>query len=150
MDYQRLIAEHDEIDQLCHALMSTVTTEQPDLDAILRTRGDLGAALGAHLAHEDSFIYPGMAARRGDPAAVAAAFVAEFAGLTHDWPLYLAEWSAECIAGDWTTFRNETVAIVRRLRARVRRESEALYPAALRVGAITLRPVAKRVPAPAI
>lgn len=141
MDYQRLLAEHDDIDALCRALIGTVTTELPDAGAILRIRADLSLALDAHLAHEDSFIYPAIAGHRGATAAVADAFVAEFAGLVHDWSLYLAEWSAECIEKDWTTFRNETVAMVRRLRERVRRENEALYPAALHDGAITLRPM---------
>jgi hypothetical protein len=150
VDYQRLLAEHDQIDMLCRALMSMVTTEMPDADAILRIRADLAAALGAHLAHEDSFIYPRMAARRGDTAEVAASFVSEFADLTRDWTQYLDEWSGECIVEDWTTFRHETIAIVKRLRLRVRRENEALYPAALRTGAITLRPAASRAPALAI
>ena len=140
MDYQRLLAEHDDIDALCRALIATVTTEVPDAGAILHVRADLSLVLDAHLAHEDSFIYPAIAGRRGATAAVADAFITEFAGLTRDWSLYLAEWSAECIEKDWTTFRNETVAMIKRLRERVRRENEALYPAALHSGAISLRP----------
>ncbi len=143
MDYQRLLDEHDEIDALCRGLVRSVTSEQPDPDMILRNRGDLAAALSGHLAHEDSFIYPEIARRGGASAAIATEFVAEFAELTEDWSVYLDEWSHDCIVGDWTTFRLETMAIVKRLRLRVRRETDALYPAALRSGAITLRPVAK-------
>ncbi len=150
MDYQRLLGEHDEIDALCRALIRSVTSERPDPDTILMVRADLAAALDAHLAHEDSFIYPEMATNGGASAAVAAEFVSEFAGLTEDWALYLCEWSGECIVGDWTTFRTESIAFVRRLRLRVRRASDTLYPAALRSGAITLRPASRRAVEPAI
>lgn len=143
MDYERLLAEHDHIDALCRVLMRTVTVERPDLGEIMGVRADLSAALAQHLAHEDSFIYPAIASRCGKTAQVADAFVVEFSDLVHDWAVYLAEWSAECIAADWATFRTETIAIIRRLRERVRRECELLYPTALKSGAVTLRPTSR-------
>ena len=140
MSYERLIAEHARIDLAVNEMLGLVGEATPDAGAVLHTLGDLAEELRAHLAHEDSLIYPDMIAAQGTAMSdTASAFVTEFAELRHDWGLYLGEWSSETIEADWETFRAETASIMNRLAARVCAENELLYPAALHNCVIPLR-----------
>ncbi|HEX8302020.1 hemerythrin domain-containing protein [Sphingomonas sp.] len=101
---------------------------------------DLSQELGAHLAHEDSFIYPRMI--QSDNALTreaASAFTAEFASLHADWTMYLNEWNSECIAEDWDHFSLVTLSILDRLQRRVDAENNILYTTALRESVLSLR-----------
>ncbi|UZK66108.1 hemerythrin domain-containing protein [Sphingomonas sp. M1-B02] len=140
MSYERLIAEHDRIDDAVSQLLALVEVETPDVDAIIIDMAVLSCELSEHLAHEDSFIYPRMiAAQNTGMSDAAKRFVLEFSTLRADWVQYLAEWGRETILADWETFSAETRAMLARLAARISAENNLLYPAALREGAINLR-----------
>ncbi|MES2987695.1 MAG: hemerythrin domain-containing protein [Pseudomonadota bacterium] len=140
MSYERLMREHAQIEVRVKRLLELVSGAAPDVDGVIMALSDLSSELGAHLAHEDSFIYPRMI--RGNNALMrdaANAFAAEFASLRVDWSIYLCEWTADCIAGDWANFVQQTFAILDRLQRRVDAENNILYATALRESAITLR-----------
>lgn len=140
MSYERLIAEHAEIDEALVLLQKLVATCAVDIGAVVVALSDLSQALARHLAHEDSFIYPRMiAGQNAETSAVARQFVRSFEALRQDWELYLAEWNSECIAADWDNFRCETERMATRLAQRVRAENELLYATALRTNVIPLR-----------
>lgn len=140
MSYERLIAEHALIDAALVRLQGLVAEATPDLPAVTIALADLSTELSQHLAHEDSFLYPGLI-RSQHPRArgVARRFAQDFAALRSDWNLYLREWIADCIAADWDAFRVETAAMIARLDQRVKAENALLYTEALRTGAILLR-----------
>src|SRR5690606_34314361 len=98
MSYEQLIREHAQIEVRVKRLLELVSGAVPDVDGVTIALSDLSGELGAHLAHEDSFIYPRMI--RGNNALMrdaANAFTAEFASLRVDWSVYLSEWTADCI-----------------------------------------------------
>lgn len=140
MSYERLIAEHAEIDKALLRLQKLVATDTPDIGAVVVRLSYLSQLLSSHLAHEDSFIYPWMiAGSNAESSAVARDFIASFAALRRDWDLYLAEWNSECIAADWDNFRGETERMATRLAQRVRAENELLYATALKTNVIPIR-----------
>lgn len=140
MSYERLIAEHAEIDDALLRLQKLVATDPADIDTVIVALSDLSQVLAGHLAHEDSFIYPRMiAGPNGESSAVARDFVRSFECLRKDWDLYLAEWNSECIATEWANFRSETERMATRLAQRVRAENELLYATALKANVIPLR-----------
>ncbi|RYY29012.1 MAG: hemerythrin domain-containing protein [Sphingomonadales bacterium] len=140
MSYERLMREHARIEIAVQHLLELVSAPEPDLGCVTIALSDLSQELSEHLAHEDSFIYPRMI--QGNNALMrdaARAFSAEFASLRDDWSLYLREWSAECIGGDWAHFVQQTKAILERLQCRIDAENNILYTAALRESVIMLR-----------
>lgn len=140
MSYERLLREHDQIDQALARLQRLTSAAVPDVPAVSAALSHLGGELAYHLAHEDSFIYPRMIESTvGHVASVARQFIDEFEALTVDCEIYLREWLPDCIAGDWDGFRQDTDALIARLRARVRAENTVLYSAALNHGLIALR-----------
>lgn len=140
MSYERLMREHARIEIAAKRLLELVSAADPLVDAVVIALSDLSQELGAHLAHEDSFIYPRMIQGENTLMRDAAnAFAAEFASLRTDWSIYLSEWGTECIAADWLHFREATHAILDRLQRRIDAENNILYTTALREGAVTLR-----------
>jgi iron-sulfur cluster repair protein YtfE (RIC family) len=140
MSYEKLIAEHAQIDRALERLQVLIACRAPDVPSVVIALSLLADELTHHLAHEDSFIYPRMTGGDNpESAAIAEAFVAEFSELTHDWQLYLGEWNSECIAEDWAHFRHDTEKMIARLAHRVRAENELLYTVALKTSAIPLR-----------
>jgi iron-sulfur cluster repair protein YtfE (RIC family) len=140
MSYERLIAEHALIDAALVRLQALVAAPEPDLPAVTIALADLSGELSHHLAHEDSFLYPGLiGSHNAEARRVATRFVQDFEQLRRDWDLYLREWTAECIGEDWDAFGIETVNMIARLDQRVKAENALLYTEALRTGAIPLR-----------
>ncbi len=140
MSFERLVAEHDRIDSVAQALGRMILHAVPSVNAILATRALLSTELTAHLAHEDSAIYPRLLAGGCESVAQTAhEFAEEFELLAHDWQIYLDEWDAESITADWAEFCNQTSAVMARLHSRIDRENALLYPAALQAGVIRLR-----------
>jgi iron-sulfur cluster repair protein YtfE (RIC family) len=143
MSYERLIAEHGRIDMALGRLQRLIDEDLPDSLAVVIGLSDLSRELSAHLAFEDSFIYPRMIASANPQAsATAQEFIEDFAQLGQDWRVYQGEWNAECIAADWAEFRHQTRAMIARLAERGRAENQLLYAAALQAGAIRLRKAA--------
>ena len=140
LNFHRLITEHDQLDALTARLEALCRADTLDVPAVMDLRGTLAADIAQHLADEDSFIYPHMIGGGNERvAAEAQAFVDEFDELVRDWGVYLADWDADRVRADESAFRDATLAIAARVRTRVRRENEQLYPLALRTGAIRLR-----------
>jgi hypothetical protein len=140
VNYETLIAEHDQIAARTARLELLIQSGTPDVAAVVLALSDLSREVTHHLAHEDSFIYPRMIAGGNfECSAVAMAFIAEFADLTREWQAYLGEWNSECIAADWDHFRRETVTLLARIADRIRAENDVLYVVALKNNAIHLR-----------
>lgn len=140
MSYERLIAEHGRIDMALGRLQRLIEADTPDTAAVTIALSDLSHELTHHLEFEDRIIYPRIIASAiPEISAAVQGFAEDFAQLTADWRLYLGEWNAECIAGDWEGFAFQTRTMIARLAERVRAENELLYAAALQVSAIRLR-----------
>ena len=140
MSYERMIAEHGQIDRGLYRLQLLIEAHEPDASAITILLSDLSQDLSAHLDYEDSIVYPRMLASPDEHTSTTArAFVEDFAQLRGDWELYLSEWNRDCIVADWAEFRRYTRSMIDRLTARIRAENELLYTAALQAGAIRLR-----------
>ncbi|MBW8911107.1 MAG: hemerythrin domain-containing protein [Sphingomonas sp.] len=141
-DYETLIAEHDHLTMLAGSL-TAIVRGATDPAGVLAVRGSLSMALSDHLSKEDSFFYEELLSSRDRdfPAAVED-FQRSFADLAADWADYLRTWDAECIAADWPSFRDETIAIMKRLQSRIAEENGLLYPLALHKGRIRLRAAA--------
>jgi iron-sulfur cluster repair protein YtfE (RIC family) len=110
-----------------------------DAVAIHGALAALAAELVAHLAKEDSMIYPRLIA--GNDAATSAAAQAvidEFQNLSADWTALITETTPASIALDPAGFAARTRVLLGRLEGRVRRENELLYPQALRAAHIRL------------
>ena len=138
LDYQTLMAEHDRLVVQLDMFERTLDDGEPV--AMHRTFAQLSAELIAHLAKEDSAIYPRLIA--GDDIAssqAALAVVAEFRDLAADWTALIGWASLEAIKAEPARFADCARALAVRLRGRVKRENELLYPQALRAAHIRLR-----------
>jgi hypothetical protein len=138
IDYQTLMAEHDRLVVQIDAFERSV--ESGDPVAIHRDFARLSAELIVHLAKEDSAIYPRLIA--GDDIAsseAALAVIEEFRDLAADWTALIGWASLEAIRMEPAHFADWSRELVERLRGRVRRENELLYPQALRAAHIRLR-----------
>ncbi|MDB5678234.1 hemerythrin domain-containing protein [Sphingomonas bacterium] len=138
LDYHTLMAEHDRL--VVHGTALDAALDGGDGAAIYHAFATLSTELVAHLAKEDSMIYPRLIA--GDDIATSAAaqdVIDEFRDLAADWTA-LAGWAApDTIAAEPARFADEARGLLARLRGRVRRENELLYPQALRAAHIKLR-----------
>ncbi len=141
-DYQTLIVEHDHMTLLADRMAQAVSGKS-ELDAVIRARAELSAAVDHHLRREEGFLYEELLAP-GDgafPAAVAA-FRQNSSELTADWADYLRGWDADCIAADWESFSEQTIEMMGRLRERIADENRLVYPLALKGCRIRLRAAA--------
>jgi len=138
LDYQELIDDHDRIDQLTHQLDRLIDSEHDRFAEADRLLAQLSATIVAHLAKEESFIYPDLA-RSTDPAD-AIGLIIEFEILKKDWTDFLGIWARPDRPADWASFRRDTGGMLERLRLRVMKETSLLYAMALREGLIRLRP----------
>ena len=140
MSYERMIAEHGQIDRGLYRLQLLIEAGEPDASAVTILLSDLSQDLTAHLEYEDRIVYPRMLASADEhTSSTARAFVEDFAQLRRDWELYFSEWNRDCIVADWAEFCRYTRSMIARLTARIRAENEQLYTAALQAGAIRLR-----------
>jgi len=136
--YQELIDDHDRIDWLTRQLEQLTDGPDERFTEADRLLAQLSAAIVAHLAKEDSFIYPDLA-RSTDPAD-ANGLIAEFEILKTDWTHFLAVWACDERPANWPAFRCDAGGMLERLRERVIKETSLLYAMALREGLIQLRP----------
>lgn len=138
LDYHTLMAEHDRL--AGHGVALEKAIDAGDPAATFHAFAALSGELVAHLAKEDSMIYPRLIA--GDDIATSAAaqeVIDEFRDLAADWT-GLVHWAThDAIAAEPDRFASEARALLARLRGRVKRENELLYPQALRAAHISLR-----------
>ncbi|AXJ97009.1 hemerythrin domain-containing protein [Sphingomonas sp. FARSPH] len=121
-------AEHDELLGLGEELVACIAETVPDHAAVARLRWAMTRKLLAHLAKEDTLLYPRLKASR-DPraAAMATRFADEMGDLAEKYRAYIADWPAERIDADWRQFGAETRRILQALRQRIAREETMLY-----------------------
>ena len=140
VDYETLMHEHDALDRLAGQLEHAIRGASGASAPALAARDRLSMALVAHVAKEDSAIYPRLIGGSDASAAAAAQEVArEFRDLMTDWIAYARAWDHDHAAAEWDVFVAVTQALLARLRGRIKRENELLYPLALRASHIRLR-----------
>lgn len=142
-DFQTLIAEHDRLDALAARLTDNVLHRMRSVAEVLSLRADLSVTLDHHMSSEDGFLYNDLISQRcpGYPQAIDR-FHDSFADLATDWEDYLRSWDEQCVDASWEEFADQTIHMMRRLRARIAEENALLYPMALRGGGIRLKAAA--------
>ena len=129
MQIDELARQHHELSQMAAELLIAINAPEPRPVAALRWR--LARALLAHLALEDSYLYPAlMGSQEPSVAGVAASFREEMGQLAPMFRKYLAEWADLRIANEWPVFATETRTIISALRQRILYEDNTLYPVA--------------------
>jgi iron-sulfur cluster repair protein YtfE (RIC family) len=138
LDYHTLMAEHDRL--VVHVAALEAAIDTGDGVTIHQAFATLSGELVAHLAKEDSMIYPRLIA--GDDAETSAAareVIDEFRDLAGDFGALIGWATADAIITQPARFADQARGLLARLRGRVRRENELLYPQALRAAHIRLR-----------
>ena len=131
MTFQKLIAEHEAIESLAHALIR-MSVGAPRPHAAAEMLEELSQLVRDHLAEEDAMIYAVVERANGGRHHSAAAMSAEtFEALKEDWGQYLYRWDHQHLVDDWRRFGTETVAMLERLNERVAAETAVLYSLAV-------------------
>jgi len=146
---QRLIEEHELMDDMACELMDLVGSPEPEpMEAFTRMRR-MAAFMDEHLKGEEDFLYTdhyrAMPNRLEEEVA---AFERDYRDLTEEWSIYMSEWTLENITVDWRNYDHATQWVMGRLRKRIIQENEMLYPLALQHSRIRLRDTAETTPAP--
>lgn len=127
MDVALLRQQHDLIEGLSAELAAVVAAETVQPVGALRWR--LAREVIGHLAIEDRWFYPHIIDRgTAETARLARAFQTEMGNLASDFTHYMAEWTDRRIVAEWPTFGNATATVLDRLRNRIGRENDQLYP----------------------
>ncbi|MFT3968625.1 MAG: hemerythrin domain-containing protein [Sphingobium sp.] len=129
MNLETLRHQHDSLFGIAGELGRAIAAPDPRPVASIRWR--LARELLAHLAMEDSWLYPRLArSPSARTAELATRFKAEMGGLAATFNRYMTHWTDQRIAADWTGFRKETSLILAQIRTRIERENGELYPLA--------------------
>lgn len=139
MSYQRLIEDHDLIDQLARKLETIAEADCAEPVEAVRVLMNLSCAVSEHLAYEDRTVYSRLIDAKPRLAEPAIDFEQTFQQLRADWLAYLSDWNGETLTLDWACFCDETKAMMARLRTRVGDETDLIYPTAMQRGLIRLR-----------
>lgn len=130
--YTRIMREHDEIEMLSGRLSNLVRDRAADPQVLADALRHLKELVSDHLDHEDALLET-LAARSGTAAQrdrIARA-EQEFCVLKENWQRFTRAWDATTIAADRSGFDQSTLAMLPRLRDRVRLESELLMALAM-------------------
>ena len=122
--------EHDLLLVLADELEAVSVGDPPfDLTPIFVRLSRFAQLLQIHLLREDSLLYPALIAS-GDRrlAAVAATFQDELGDLDILVEAYEQKWTGSAISYRWADFCEDTGTLLRRVRTRIHREDEGLYP----------------------
>ena len=136
LSYRQLVSDHDHIERVADEILALTNLPKPDPKVIGTRLSELAIIVADHIAQEGVLLYPRLV---GEGHAGPPRIADQLEALKQDWMEYLREWPEVSIAADLGTFREETVEILVRLKARVRMESDLLYSSALRDGKISLR-----------
>ena len=139
LTYEQLIREHDEIEDAAERLLAMVSAHRLDDAAIIEALATLTRQVADHLAHEEQIRIPVMADLRIRLPYEADRLEEDLVRLVDDWAAFLDRWADGRFARDRLGFVADVTAMMPRLRARVRTESEILYAPALRDSLIRLR-----------
>jgi hypothetical protein len=123
---EQLKIEHDMIDQHASDLIGMACGSSGGHTAASATLASLADLVASHLEKENVLVYAIVAKVRGSSAEEAWAAVTAFDALKADWQAYLVEWTSDRVASRWAEFQRDTIAILRRLNARVREERQSL------------------------
>jgi|GEM_PF-1176012 len=137
---QRLIEEHDLMDDMAYDLMELVQSPEPQAIEAFTMMRRLAACMDEHVKGEEGVLYTDH--YRAMPNRLekeVVAFERNYQDLTEEWTIYMSEWSIENIAIDWRNFDHATQWVMGRFRARLEQENEILYPLALHYSRIRLR-----------
>ena len=126
--------QHDAIVELAGEIAAGIESLNTPLDAerLMRTLNRLNGLLTAHLASEDTFLYPAMRASADQRTAeTAAAFGQEMGGLMAAYSQFTARWAdGPSIFANKAEFACDWRALLKRLAGRIERENLVLYPLA--------------------
>lgn len=125
-----LCREHLHIAEMARALEAVVgRDEPPDRLVFLHLRREFGRTLTAHLKREDWVIYPRMFGNgRAQVREAVGRYRLESAAFSTAFSDYNRDWTSLGIVGDWSGFRDETLAILASLRRRMHVEDHELFP----------------------
>ena len=138
--FDKLIAEHDELEAAAQLLLLTANCREFDVDAVMAIRSKLAMDLADHLIKEDGLVYPHLLASSDASISNAAGtFITDFQDIASVWSGYVDYWTPANIMADVQGFRDMTHVVVKRLIDRIQRENDELYPLALRAGVLKLR-----------
>lgn len=128
LSYERLMAEHMEIEIGAADLLLHAGRRPLDPTAIAKTRWSFSRKLMAHLTKEDLLLYP-MLRRSPLPevAALAERSVEESGGLRDAVKDYMRRWTSDSMAADPDGFERDTHVLLAALRERILREESQLY-----------------------
>jgi len=137
LDMETMRAQHAAAEEMAASLMAIVASYRGHCDAvpIAQLVGKLNALLRAHLAYEDSVLYPALM-RTGDPkvAGLAHWFHDEMGMLAPRFEEFARSWSGPTVIDMmFDRFRDEVTQILTALGARIQRENDQLYPLADRL-----------------
>lgn len=139
VDFETLMREHDMLGTLADRL-SALAADRPCGSETAAVRASLAAALDHHLGKEDRDIYPRLAASADQATSTAAREMNDdYDALTAAWAAYMRRWPAAPQPAERADFTAATQTLMARLKARIARENNLLYPLALRGGHIRLR-----------
>lgn len=128
VNFNRIIAEHEQIGNAIDGLAALADAEQVDEFAAKHAIKDLAAVMADHVDHEDSLIYSRIALQQTDGCADDAKELMEhFVKLCADWSDYATAWSGSGIEDDPLMFREHTRSMTHRLKQRVLQENVMLY-----------------------
>ncbi len=129
MTRQTLSAEHAVLDNLAERLIAAVAGPIPPTATLSAIRWRLNRVLMLHLAKEDQYLYPQIAASTDKrAAAMASKFAADMGGLAAQYLAYVSKWTPDGIAHEWDAFAVDTRKVMGALRQRILREERDLYP----------------------
>lgn len=137
---ETLSDEHREIRALLDRLNAYLaSSDAPDPVPFLHFRRDFGRAVTLYLKKADWIVYPRLkASGRPDLKAAALRLCAEIGALEEAFGAYARRWMSSRIAADWAGYRNETMAMIRRLDRRLLLEERELCPLLEGGGALRL------------
>mgnify|MGYP001156562183 FL=1 len=140
MSYERVMADHDRIAQLCHGLLTGLDAEDAVLETLMPDFSQLSIAIETLASFELECLYPRLLAIQGEFAQRAAArFREDIEAIRNAKASFMEDWCVDCIRADPDEFRADARAYLDKILQQASTEERAIYPFALKVGALSLR-----------
>lgn len=140
MSYERVMADHDRIAQLCRDLLTGLDADDAALETLMPDFSRLSIAIETLASFELECLYPRLLAIEGEFAQRAAArFREEIEAIRNAKTNFMEDWSIDCIRADPDEFRAEARRYLDKILLQASTEERTIYPFALKVGALLLR-----------
>ena len=129
MPIARLTAEHCRVLELAGVLEKIAAGPRPpSSDLFMRARWNFTREVLRHLSHDEALvILPLMGDRRPHIAQLATQSREQLRMLSEDMENHMERWSGVPDLYEWTHYRREVQALIRRLRARIAAEESGIY-----------------------